>query len=177
MKKTKEKETIFVGSKVIINDQALASTFSNKGNFGAFVNGKLELSIEEAVYLNERKELKIYDKKGKELKFHELLEMAKKKQKRFWIRYLVFTDLRNMGYLPKTAFKYGGDFRVYNKGSIPGKEHAEWILYCSDEHESLTMLNFSAMNRVAHSVRKRLLMGVVDDEGSVTYYEVNWVRM
>ena len=79
MKKTKEKETIFAGSKVIVNDQALASTFSNKGNFGAFVNGKLELSIEEAVYLNERKELKIYDKKGKELKFHELLEMAKKK--------------------------------------------------------------------------------------------------
>ena len=80
MKKTKEQQTVFVGSKVIVSDQALASTLSNKGSFGTFVNGKLELSIEEAVYLNERKELKIYDKKGKELKFHELLEMAKKKQ-------------------------------------------------------------------------------------------------
>ena len=177
MKKPKKQQTLFVGSKVIVSDQAMASTLFNKGNFGAFVNGKLELSIEEAVYLNEKKELKIYDKAGKELKFDTLVTLAKRKQKRFWVRYLVFSDLKNMGYLPKTAFKYGGDFRVYNKGSIPGKEHAEWILYCSDEHESLPLLNFSAMNRVAHSVRKRLLMGVVDDEGSVTYYEVNWVRM
>ncbi|MEM0142748.1 MAG: tRNA-intron lyase [Candidatus Parvarchaeum sp.] len=172
-----KREAVFAGSKVIVEDPALASTLFNKGNFGVFINGKLELSIEEAVYLNEKKELKIYQDKGKELRFREIINLAKRKQKRFWTRYLVFSDLRNQGYLPKTAFKYGGDFRVYNKGSTPGKEHAEWILYCSDEHESLTLLNFSAMNRVAHSVRKRLLMGVVDDEGSVTYYEVNWVRM
>jgi tRNA-intron endonuclease len=177
MKKVKKPQTLFVGSKVIVSDQALASTLFNKGNFGTFVDGNLVLSIEEAVYLNQKKELKIYDTDGKELKFNELINLAKKRQKRFWIRYLVFSDLKNNGYLPKTAFKYGGDFRVYNKGSIPGKEHAEWILYCSDEHESLPLLNFSAMNRVAHSVRKKLLMGVVDDEESVTYYEVNWVRM
>jgi tRNA-intron endonuclease len=177
MKKVKKPQTLFVGSKVIVSDQGLASTLFNKGNFGTFVDGNLVLSIEEAVYLNQKKELKIYDNDGKELKFNELINLAKKRQKRFWIRYLVFSDLKNNGYLPKTAFKYGGDFRVYNKGSIPGKEHAEWILYCSDEHESLPLLNFSAMNRVAHSVRKKLLMGVVDDEESVTYYEVNWVRM
>lgn len=177
MKKVKKPQTLFVGSKVIVSDQGLASTLFNKGNFGTFVDGNLVLSIEEAVYLNQKKELKIYDNNGKELKFNELINLAKKRQKRFWIRYLVFSDLKNNGYLPKTAFKYGGDFRVYNKGSIPGKEHAEWILYCSDEHESLPLLNFSAMNRVAHSVRKKLLMGVVDDEESVTYYEVNWVRM
>ncbi len=177
MKKVKKPQTLFVGSKVIVSDQGLASTLFNKGNFGTFVDGNLVLSIEEAVYLNQKKELKIYDTDGKELKFNELINLAKKRQKRFWIRYLVFSDLKNNGYLPKTAFKYGGDFRVYNKGSIPGKEHAEWILYCSDEHESLPLLNFSAMNRVAHSVRKKLLMGVVDDEESVTYYEVNWVRM
>lgn len=177
MKQVKRQLTLFVGNKVVVTDQALASTLFNKGNFGAFINGKLELSIEEAIYLNEKKALKIYNKEGKELKFRELIEIARRKQKRFWTRYLVFSDLRSMGYLPKTAFKYGGDFRVYNKGAIPGKEHAEWLLYCSDEHESLPLLNFSAMNRVAHSVRKRLLIGIVDDEGSITYYEVNWVRM
>ena len=177
MKKTKERPTIFVGNKVIVGDQAIASTLFNKGRFGAFVNGRLELSIEEAVYLAEKKELKIWGKDRKQLKFSELLDMAKRKQKRFWVRYLVFRDLRDQGYIPKTAFKYGGDFRIYNKGTVPGKEHAEWILYCSDEHESMPLLSFSAMNRVAHSVRKRLLIGVADDESSVTYYEVNWVKM
>ncbi|MCL4391376.1 MAG: tRNA-intron lyase [Candidatus Parvarchaeota archaeon] len=177
MKRIKEYDAVFIGNKVVVSRPALSSTLFNRGSFGAFVNGKLELSLEEAVYLHQKKELKIYNEKGKLFKLSELVELAKKKQKRFWVRYLVFSDLRNMGYLPKTAFKYGGDFRVYNKGAVPGKEHAEWILYCSDEHDSVSLLNFSAMNRVAHSVRKRLLMGVVDDEGSVTYYEVNWVRM
>ena len=175
--KKKEYIAVFAGNKVVVNDQAISSTLSNKGSFGSFVNGKLELSLEEAVYLNQKKELKIYNSDGKQIRFPELVELARRKQKRFWLRYLVFTDLRNLGYIPKTAFKYGGDFRVYNKGTTPGKEHAEWILYCSDEHESVSMLNFSAMNRVAHSVRKKLLIGVVDDEGSVTYYEINWVRM
>ncbi len=177
MKKKIEPLAVLIGSKVIVNDNALSSTLSNKGNFGSFVNGKMELSIEEALYLSQHKELKIYDKKGKEIKFQQFAEMAEKKQKRFFLRYAVFSDLRNLGYIPKTAFKYGGDFRVYNKGSTPGKEHAEWILYCLNEHEGITMLNFSAMNRVAHSVRKKLLIGVVDDEASVTYYEINWVRM
>ena len=119
--------------------------------------------------------LETYEENGVE-KIKEVLN-ACAKIKGVSIRYLVFTDLRNMGYLPKTAFKYGGDFRVYNKGATIGKEHAEWILYCSSEHESITMRSFSAMNRVAHSVRKKLLIGIADDEGSVTYYEINWVRM
>ena len=33
---------------------------------------------------------------------------------------------------------------------------------------------FAAMNRVAHSVKKKLLVGIVDDEGDVTYYEIRW---
>ena len=177
MKKTIENKTVLTGDKVIVNDPALSSTLSNKGSFGSFVDGRLELSIEEAAYLVQKKELKIYDRNGNLFKPAQFINAAAKKQKRFWLRYLVFRDLRELGYIPKTAFKYGGDFRVYNKGSTPGKEHAYWILYCSNEHEIVSMLNFSAMNRVAHSVRKKLLMGVVDDEGSVTYYEINWVRM
>ncbi len=177
MKNKKEFPAILAENKVVINDAALGSTFSNKGSFGSFVNGKLELSLEEALYLSYKKELKIYGIDGKQIKISELLKFASKKQRRFWLRYMVFSDLRNQGYIPKTAFKYGGDFRVYNKGATIGKEHAEWILYCSSEHESITMRSFSAMNRVAHSVRKKLLIGIADDEGSVTYYEINWVRM
>ena len=36
--------------------------------------------------------------------------------------------------------------------------------------------DFAAKSRVAHSTRKKLLVGVVDEEGDVTYYEVGWVR-
>ena len=176
MERKKEK-TVLISDKVFINDPVLSSKVFNKGMFGSFVDGKLELSLEEALYLMQKKELNIYSIDGKKLSYSNFIKKSVKRQKRFVLRYTVFRDLREQGYIVKTAFKYGGDFRVYNKGAIPGKEHAEWILYCSNEHDSMSVMNFSAMNRVAHSVKKKLLMGVVDDEGSVTYYEINWVRM
>ncbi len=170
------KEATLFGDKVVISDQALSSRIFNKGQFGTFNDGKLELSLEEALYLKEKKELSIYNRDGKMFSFKDFTKKAEKINKRFWIRYVVFRNLRSSGYILKTAFKYGGDFRVYDKGDFPGEEHAGWILYAVDEHESIPFLTFGAINRVAHSVKKKLVLGIVDDENSVTYYEINWVR-
>jgi tRNA-intron endonuclease len=76
----------------------------------------------------------------------------------------------------KTALKFGADFRVYERGIKPGQDHAKWILYPVNEGGTLTWHDFSAKNRVAHSTRKKLLIGAVDTEGDVTYWQVNWVR-
>jgi tRNA-intron endonuclease len=88
----------------------------------------------------------------------------------------VFKDLRNRGYIVKTALKFGADFRVYDRGVKPGEDHARWIIYPVHEASGLTWYEFAAKNRVAHSTKKRLMMGIVDDEGDVTYYEIRWVR-
>jgi tRNA-intron endonuclease len=165
--------TLLVKDKVIVFDKKIASRFYNK-HFGSFQDGNLELSLEEALYLKYKKELEIYDFGGKKLSSKIFLRKAERLQKRFFIRYAVFRDMRSLGYILKTAFKYGGDFRVYDKGGAPGKEHALWILYAGSERESMPLLSFSAMNRVAHSVKKSVLLGIVDEEGSVTYYEINW---
>ncbi|MFW6378910.1 MAG: tRNA-intron endonuclease family protein, partial [Nanoarchaeota archaeon] len=58
----------------------------------------------------------------------------------------------------------------------PGQDHARWIVYPVHEGERYTWFDFAAKNRVAHSTKKRLLMGVVDDENDVTYWEIKWVR-
>lgn len=166
--------TLLTKDKVVVFDSKTASRFYNKGRFGAFKDGKLELSLEEALYLKANKGLEIYNSKGKRMSTKAFIKAAEKLEKKFGVRYAVFRDMRSMGYVLKTAFKYGGDFRVYDKGKVPGKEHALWILYAGSEHESIPLLSFSAMNRVAHSVKKSVLMGIVDEEGSVTYYEINW---
>ncbi len=171
-----EKITL-TNNKVIVFDQRTSSKIFNKGQFGSFQDGKLELSLEEALYLTEKKQLQVFGSNGGKLTRQALIKIAEKKQKRFWVRYCVFRSLRSAGYILKTAFKYGGDFRVYNKGDHPGKAHATWILYAATEHESIKFLTFSAVNRVAHSVKKKVLFGVVDDEDSVTYYEINWVKI
>ncbi|MCW1293827.1 MAG: tRNA-intron lyase [Candidatus Parvarchaeota archaeon] len=165
---------LLVGSRVVISDQPLASSIYNKGAFGVFEDGKLYLSLEEALYLKEKKKLEIIDNSGKRMNDTTILRVFGRREKGFAKRYIVFKNLRDKGYIPKAAFKYGGDFRVYDKGDRPGKEHAEWILKIYEQGDTVKFKDFSALNRVAHSVKKSLLIAVVDDENSVTFYEVNW---
>ena len=74
------------------------------------------------------------------------------------------------------ALKFGAEFRVYNKGVKPGEDHARWVVFPVHEGSTLTWYEFAAKNRVAHSTRKRLMIGIVDEEGDVTYYEIAWKR-
>ena len=85
-------------------------------------------------------------------------------------------DRGSRGYIVKTALKFGADFRVYDRGVKPGEDHARWVVYPVHEGSVLTWYEFAAKNRVAHSTKKRLMLGIVDDEGDVTYYEVRWMR-
>lgn len=84
--------------------------------------------------------------------------------------------MRDRGYTIKTALKFGAEFRVYDKGKKPGEEHARWILYPVRESDMLTWHEFAAKNRVAHSTKKNLLIGIVDEENDTTYYEIRWVK-
>ncbi|MBN2112323.1 tRNA-intron lyase, partial [Candidatus Woesearchaeota archaeon] len=130
----------------------------------------------EALYLLDKGKISVQDSKKKKIKKDDFLKKAQRKDKNFWIRYCVFKDIRNRGYIIKTALKFGADFRVYDRGVKPGEDHARWIVYPVHEGTSLTWYEFSAKNRVAHSTKKRLLVGVVDEEGDVTYWEIKWMR-
>lgn len=139
-------------------------------------DGKLQLSLIEALYLLEKGRLIITDLRNKEYDFTRFIKKAKKQEPNFWIRYVVFKDMRNRGYIVKTALKFGADFRVYDRGIKPGEDHARWVLYPIHEGTTLTWHEFAAKARVAHSTKKRLLIGIADDEGDVTYYEIKWTR-
>jgi tRNA-intron endonuclease, archaea type len=143
--------------------------------FGEYVSGKINYSFSEALYLVEKKKMDVY-KNTKKLSFSELLERCKKIDKKIFVKYVVFKDLRDKGYLLKSALKFGADFRVYEPGARPGKVHAKWILFPVSEDSEMTWHDFSAKNRVAHSTKKNLLIAVVDSEGGITYYEINWKK-
>ena len=118
----------------------------------------------------------LHSENGKEVSIETYIKKARKIEPNFWIRYCVFKDIRNRGYIIKTALKFGADFRVYDRGVKPGEDHARWIVFPVHEASVFTWHEFSAKNRVAHSTKKRLLIGVVDEEGDVTYYEIKWMR-
>ena len=149
----------------------------NQSRYGALLdNGKVQLSLIEASYLMEKGTIEIYRSKTKRFDSESFSKKAKKLEPNFWVRYSVFKDIRNRGYIIKTALKFGADFRVYDRGVKPGEDHAKWIVYPVYEGSTLTWYEFAAKNRVAHSTRKRLLLGVVDDEGDVSYWETRWLR-
>ncbi len=167
-------KALFKQGSVESNTEEAVSLYE-KSRFGEKKQEKIVYSIFEALYLLERGKIDIKSARSK-LDFDKLMKKAKKESKNARIKYLVFKDMRNRGYIVKTALKFGADFRVYEKGIKPGQDHAKWILYPVSEKKELTWHEFSAKNRVAHSTKKNLLIGIVDEEQDITYYEVRWVR-
>ena len=177
-KPKKEKvKAVFANERVIADSSDEARELYNQSRYGTMLeSGKLQLSLPEALYLMEKNKLEPRDSRNRALNFETLLKKATKLEPNFWIRYCVFKDMRNRGYIIKTALKFGADFRVYDRGVKPGEDHARWIIYPVHEGSTLTWYEFAAKNRVAHSTKKRLMIGIVDDEGDVTYYEIRWIK-
>ncbi len=177
-KKSKSKKKIIkaqlIGESITSSAKEAKDLYSNK-RFGEILNKKVHYSLPEALYLIDRKKIEVYAK-TKKLSFNELMKKCKAIDKKIETKFFVFKNIRNRGYIVKSALKFGAEFRVYDRGILPGKKHARWILYPVKESDELTWHDFSAKNRVAHSTKKKLLIGVVDDEGDVSYYEVGWIR-
>ncbi len=175
MSTIKKINAFLLGRVVIAENKSEAKEIYSKSRFGEIKDKKLQYSLVETLYLMEKKKLIIKEDK-KTIKQDDFIKRATKLEKDFWTKYIVFRDMRDRGYIIKTALKFGADFRVYDRGVKPGEDHAKWILFPVAESKSFTWHNFSAMNRVAHSTRKNLLVGIVDVESSVTYYEIKWTK-
>jgi len=165
---------MFAHERVLLQDSDESRELLNKSGFGKRLeNGQIQISLLEALYLLETEKIVVKDGR-KKLDFKTLLRLGGRKK--LWSRYRVFKDIRDRGYICKTALKFGADFRVYDRGVKPGDDHAKWVLYAVHESDSLTWHEFAAKNRVAHSTKKKLVIGIVDDEADVTYYECKWLR-
>jgi tRNA-intron endonuclease, archaea type len=160
---------------VVSTNEAEAFTLYKKSNFGQPTGQKIQYSLSEALYLVEKDKIEIMKNK-KVLEFEELLKIFKKIDSRIQLKYPVFKDLREKGYVVKTALKFGADFRVYNRGRTPDEEHARWIVFCENESKKFSWQDFSSKNRVAHSTKKNLLIAILDEESDVSYYEVSWIK-
>ncbi|MBV1767594.1 MAG: tRNA-intron lyase, partial [Methanobacterium sp.] len=146
---------------------------NQKSHYGRMENEQLELSLIEALYLLDKEKISIFSN-DKELSREDMTNIIKDKD--LYSKYLVFRDLRNRGYIVKTGFKYGSEFRLYERGKSGGEGHSDYLVNVISENYDLNVLDFSSYVRVAHGVNKKLLMAVVDEEGDITYYNVEWIR-
>lgn len=167
-------EASLLGTSARSKSEAAFSLFE-RSRFGEKKGQEIEYSSYETLFLVENGKMEVYDK-AKKASFEELSRKLKKHNPKLITNYSAFADLRTKGYIVKTGFKFGAEFRVYKKGAKPGQDHATWLLYPVKEHEMLSWHDFSAKNRVATTTKKKLLIGVVDNESQVIYYEVAWFK-
>lgn len=164
-----------VSSEKIHSTSQDAFSLYEKSRFGEKVKDRIEYSWIEALFLTSKNKMQLLSK-NKEISFDKAINIAKKHDKRIETKLTLFENLREKGYIVKTALKFGADFRIYKKGSQPGQDHALWLAYAVRESDPHTWHDFAAKNRVAHSTKKKLLIGIVDDENDVLYYEISWLK-
>lgn len=170
-----EKIKAYVLGEIISSTDSDAYSLYEKSHFGESKEDRIQYSLTEALFLLEKGKIEIFSK-NKKLSKKDFMEKCRKIDAKIQIKYLVFKDLREKGYVVKTALKFGADFRVYEKGAKPGEKHAKWIVFAEHESKRFTWHEFSAKNRVAHSVKKNLLLAIIDEEGDISYYEVSWIK-
>ncbi len=147
------------------------------GYYGKQLGGRLELALVEAVLLLKRGRIRVFSQ-GKQIDFKVLYEHAASLDKRFTHKYRVYEDLRERGLLVRTGFKFGCDFRVYErgvqlkKGPKSAKEHTKWIVFSVPEDFTMSFAELSRSVRLAHNIRARMLWAVVDNEADTTYYAI-----
>ena len=157
--------------RVSVDDPAEASTLYNRGYFGApRSGGGLDLSLLEAVYLVEADRLTVR-RNGRPVSLGALFRAAGAEGGAFEIRYLVYRDLRQRGYVVEPQ-EGPVDFHVLPRGGAPRKTPSKYWVRALSERAVFDLAELLQRAEEAASVRKALLLGLVDEESDVTYYAV-----
>jgi len=157
--------------RVSVDDPAEASTLYNRGYFGApRSGGGLDLSLLEAVYLVEADRLQVR-RDGRPVSLGALFRAAGTEGEGFEIRYLVYRDLRQRGYVVEPQ-DGPVDFHVLPRGGAPRKTPSKYWVRALSERAVFDLAELLQRAEEAASVRKSLLLGLVDEESDVTYYAV-----
>lgn len=155
-----------VKDRVLLADEKEANSLYNKGAFGLPQSGgALLLDLAEALYLVENNRLVV---EGHDA--GTLLRHASVAERDFEIRYIVYRDLRGRTFAVKPSNLT--DYNVYARGTLPGKAPSTHLVRCVSERGAFDPVAVLAEVDKAVRFQKKLLIGLVDEEGDLTYYEV-----
>ena len=81
-------------------------------------------------------------------------------------------DLRKRGYIVRTGYGNGIEFRVYKRGADFEKDTAKFLIYPVFEGTPIELRDLDKMSRVAMGSRKDLIVATVDRLSKPIYYSV-----
>ena len=182
-------EASLLGDRVFIWD---AETARHIHDFGTLTQeGKLQLSLVEAAYLLKkgiisvknasegarvRAKVRVAGEEGENVKeavsarmdFSQFVKHASAVDECFSAKFAVYEDLRERGLIPKTGFKFGSHFRVYEASC---DKHSAFLVHVLPAEHTFSTHELARAVRLAHGVRKRMLFAFIRN-GGVKYVEV-----
>ncbi|MGI0151801.1 MAG: tRNA-intron lyase, partial [Thermoplasmata archaeon] len=157
---------------VLVSDPSEAGTVYGRGFFGTVSGDGLTLDRPESVYLAEMGRLSIVDGQQREVLWTEVLRRAVRAEDGFPVRYLVYRDLRQRGYVVR-ASPPPTRFAVLPRGGVLNKTPARFWVEPISEREPFDLERVRELFDRARGARKSMLLGVVDEESDLTYYRLS----
>lgn len=172
-----------VGDRAIVWNPEHGMSLYNKGYFGqpvgirkpkdAEFDKPLELSLLECAYLSQNNTIKVRDSRSEKiLTADEIVTLGLEKTPEFKDRYLVYTQVRDLGYIIRPGLKFGTDFAIYEHG--PGKDHAPFLIHVIPQSKGVIPLDIVRAGRLATSVRKKFIIATIKETGDIAYYSFIW---
>ena len=157
---------------VRFDDVAESSSVYAKGYFGTPApQGGLTLDRYESVYLTEMGRAEVATPSGRRVGWPSVFRRAVRTDPGFAVRYLVYRDLRQRGYVvrstpPPVAFS------VLPRGGTLHKTPSRYWVEALSEREPFDLARLFDLADRTQSAKKLLLLAVVDEESDLTYYRV-----
>ena len=169
---------IFKDNKIQISFSPTVQTLYEKNYFGTLLpDGSLELDILEALLLIERSRIQIFNENKEEMTAEQILSIVVEEDSRIWVKYLVYRDLRQRGYMVRLGYGDGIDFRVYPRGSTRSEAVAKYFIYILDEGNSIQLQNLDQITKQTLNARKKLIIVTLDRLGDPTYYHLEQTKL
>jgi tRNA-intron endonuclease len=156
---------------VKITERSSIDALSQRG-YGTAEKDTLILGFYEGLFLANKQVLCVKDKKGVQVDFQKLLQAYETLDENAWMHYLVYRDLRSRGYVVREGFGAAIDFRIYERGSY-GKDTAASLVLSTQEGQPLSMEDLSNALSQTQSLKKDLVLAVMNRRGEIVYYSVS----
>ena len=135
--------------------------------FGDLKGNKLILSPYESFYLFEKQKIIVHGKRTEgAMTLRDLVQRFSIGKPAIWIKYLVYRDLRDRGYIVRESNRLF-DFDIYGKGPI---RRLISIVY---EGGEASLRKLARLLSYADSERKELILAVVDRRTDIVYYTLS----
>ncbi|MBM4249399.1 MAG: tRNA-intron lyase [Euryarchaeota archaeon] len=165
---------VVLEERVLVFDQSLAAAL-RAAHYGRPAGKAQQLSLLEAVHLEEEGSLELEAARtGQPVARAALLRKARRSQPDFDLRLRAYRDLRRRGLVVRTGFKYGTHFRLYD--ADPESAHARFLLHAVPRGYTSTWPEISRAVRLAHGVRKEMLLARVGQKDDITYLKLGRSR-